>query len=60
MICTSHGLVPESDVPGEQRQICLGRREQNRFISGPAAEYMSKIAWGEEKNEDRRWPKLAL
>jgi hypothetical protein len=56
MICTSHGLVPESDVPGEQRQICPGRREQNRFVSGPAAEYMSKIAWGEEKNED---PSLA-
>jgi hypothetical protein len=44
--------VPESDVPGEQRQIYLGRRKQNRFISGPAAEYMSKTAWGEEKNEE--------
>jgi hypothetical protein len=44
--------VPESDEPGEPRQIGLERRKQNRFMPGPAAEYMSKIARGEEKNED--------
>jgi hypothetical protein len=44
------GLLPESGVPGERCQFG-SIEEKSHFISGPAAEYMSKVGQKEEKNE---------
>jgi len=46
MACAGKRHAPANSV-----KSVLDEGSKNRFISGPAAEYMSKIAWKEEKNQ---------